>query len=185
MLRSLVGSEMCIRDSQKAVDIDVALADDSHHQLAMSLNALATCYAHVGQDEQSAVEYERAVEEYRVVLANPQNGDESHYASEGLSMALSNRGMVLAKLKRLEEAKSMFEESVSQRESGMGRGHESTLRTLRHLLQVYELLGDQEAADRTEAKLAGIENELAEDQQVLEAANAGHLMADRLEPKAP
>lgn len=145
--------------AQKAVDIDqvlVLLSADSKYQLAMSLNALGTCHAHVGEQEAATTVYRDAVAQYREVvlsLTPPAEGQEDQGEQEGLAMALNNLGMLLAQQKQYEEAAVCFEESVANRDPA----REATHRTLRHLAQVCELAGDMPGAASAEARLAAIE----------------------------
>ena len=46
----------------------VLLSADSKYQLAMSLNALGTCHAHVGEQEAATTVYRDAVAQYREVV---------------------------------------------------------------------------------------------------------------------
>lgn len=144
--------------AKKAVDIDqvlVLLSADSKYQLAMSLNALGTCHAHVGEQDAATSVYRDAVAQYREVvldLTPAAEGQEDQGEQEGMAMALNNLGMLLAQQKQYEEAAVCFEESVANRAVG-----EATLRTLRHLAQVCELAGDMPGAQSAEARLAAIE----------------------------
>lgn len=172
-----------LEHAKKAVEADEALAGSgSRHQLAMSRNALATCHAHIGEDDRAVSEYGKAIGEYRAVLADP-TGEEALHAEEGLAMALNNLGMILAKMKQYAAAKQVMQESLKRREGSVGRGHESTLRTLRHLLQVCELDGDDEAVERLEAKLEQVEIELAEDKALQQAADSDDLLVETFTPK--
>ena len=99
----------------------------SQYQLAMSLNALGTCHAHVrrfplthcsltvrlqvGHDEDAITNYTKAIAAYRVVRAQTEGGQD-----DGLGMALNNQAMMLAKWYANHGSNGVFLSLVAQQE---------------------------------------------------------------------
>ena len=121
-----------------AMDIQLREFGEENRDTMLSMNNLGGLYRDQGQFEEAEMLFGRAA-----TLAKRHLGNEDAYL---IGVFLTRQGSCLAALEHYDKAENALVEAVEVLRTSLGPEHRRTREAIEHLVELYELAGDQEMA---------------------------------------